>query len=90
MWAFTRNRIAVRFAYESHDSSGQWWRSHGNENWEFDDRGLMRIRLASISDQRITEADRMFFWDRTGPRPISSGLKRARPVVHMGRACRSR
>jgi nuclear transport factor 2 (NTF2) superfamily protein len=57
----------VRFAYESHDSSGQWWRSHGNENWEFDDRGLMRIRLASISDQRITEADRMFFWDRTGP-----------------------
>lgn len=65
LWAFTGNRIAVRFQYESLDSAGQWWRSYGNENWEFDERGLMRRREASINDVAITEADRRLF----GPRP---------------------
>lgn len=69
IWAFTANRIAVRFAYESHDDSGNWYRSYGNENWEFDERGLMRIRHASINDVRIMESDRLFRWDRSGPRP---------------------
>lgn len=69
LWAFTANRIAVRFAYESHDDSGNWYRSYGNENWEFDERGLMRIRHASINDVRIMESDRLFRWDRSGPRP---------------------
>ena len=59
LWAFTGNRISVRFEYESHDPSGQWWRSHGNEHWEFDEEtGLMRRRDASINDYRIDEADR--------------------------------
>ena len=58
LWAFTDNRIAVRFVYESHDPGGQWWRSHGNEHWEFDDLGLMRRRDASINDYRIDEVDR--------------------------------
>ena len=65
LWAFDGNRIAVRFQYESHDPSGQWWRSYGNELWEFDDRGLMRRREASINDVRIDEAERRIF----GPRP---------------------
>ena len=69
LWAFTDNRIAVRFAYESHDDSGNWYRSYGNENWEFDERGLMRIRHASINDVRIQESDRLYHWDRSGPRP---------------------
>lgn len=69
LWAFTDNRIAVRFAYESHDDSGNWYRSYGNENWEFDERGLMRIRHASINDVRIDESQRLFHWDRSGPRP---------------------
>jgi hypothetical protein len=69
LWAFTENRIAVRFAYESHDDSGNWYRSYGNENWEFDERGLMRIRHASINDVRIGESDRLYRWDRSGPRP---------------------
>lgn len=69
LWAFTANRIAVRFAYESHDDSGNWYRSYGNENWEFDERGLMRIRHASINDVRIMESDRLFRWDRSRPRP---------------------
>lgn len=69
IWAFTANRIAVRFAYESHDDSGNWYRSYGNENWEFDERGLMRIRHASINDVRIMESDRLFRWDRSRPRP---------------------
>jgi hypothetical protein len=69
LWAFTENRIAVRFAYESHDDSGNWYRSYGNENWEFDERGLMRIRHASINDVRIGESDRLYHWDRSGPRP---------------------
>ncbi|MGN6677659.1 MAG: nuclear transport factor 2 family protein [Streptosporangiaceae bacterium] len=65
LWAFDGNRIAVRFQYESHDASGQWFRSYGNELWEFDDEGLMRRREASINDVSITEDDRRIF----GPRP---------------------
>ena len=63
LWAFEGNRIAVRFAYEWHDEAGQWWRSYGNENWEFDERGLMAKRFASINDLRIREADRLLTWD---------------------------
>ena len=69
LWAFSENRIAVRFQYEWHDEKGQWHRSYGNELWEFDDRGLMRRREASINDVRISENDRRFFWDAPGPRP---------------------
>lgn len=68
LWAFENNRIAVRFAYEWHDDSGNWFRSYGNENWEFDEQGLMRLRIASINDLPITESERKFFWD-LGPRP---------------------
>ncbi len=63
LWAFTGNRIAVRFEYEWHDDAGQWWRSHGNENWEFDADGYMARRFASINDQAITEAERKFHWE---------------------------
>jgi uncharacterized protein len=66
LWAFHENRIAVRFEYEYHDAAGQWWRAHGNENWEFDEHGLMRRRFASINDQAIAEADRKFRWARPG------------------------
>jgi len=69
LWAFTDNRIAVRFAYEYHDDSGNWFRAYGNENWEFDAHGLMRARHASINDLPIAEAARLFHWDRKGPRP---------------------
>jgi nuclear transport factor 2 (NTF2) superfamily protein len=65
LWAFTGNRIAVRFEYEWHDDEGQWWRSHGNENWEFDPDGTMARRYASINDQPIAEIDRKFRWDRS-------------------------
>lgn len=68
LWAFTENRIAVRFAYEWHDHSGQWYRSYGNENWEFDDEGLMAVRLASINDLPIQESDRKYDWP-LGRRP---------------------
>lgn len=68
VWAFTENRIAVRFAYEWHDDSGQWYRSHGNEQWQFDSAGLMERREASINDVRIAEADRKFKWP-LGRRP---------------------
>jgi len=68
LWAFHDNRIAVRFAYEWHDDSGNWFRSFGNENWEFDAQGLMRRRLASINDLPIAEADRKFHWP-LGRRP---------------------
>jgi uncharacterized protein len=68
VWAFTANRIAVRFAYEWHDDSGHWYRSHGNEQWEFDEHGLMRRREASINDVRIAESDRKFLWP-LGRRP---------------------
>lgn len=60
LWAFTDRRIAVRFQYEWHDAQGQWYRSYGNENWEFDDNGLMRRREASINDVRIAESERRF------------------------------
>ncbi len=68
LWAFTANRIAVRFAYEWHDDDGNWFRSYGNENWEFDDNGLMQVRHASINDLAITEAERKFRWP-LGRRP---------------------
>ena len=68
LWAFTDNRIAVRFAYEWHDADGQWWRSYGNENWEFDEQGLMRERHASINDLAISEEQRLFHWPQ-GRRP---------------------
>ena len=68
LWAFTEYRIAVRFAYEWHDDAGNWFRSYGNENWEFDDSGLMRRRIASINDLPISEAQRLYHW-RLGRRP---------------------
>lgn len=68
LWAVTENRIAVRFAYEWHDDSGHWYRSYGNENWEFDEDGLMRQRHASINDLPIAEADRKYHWP-LGRRP---------------------
>jgi nuclear transport factor 2 (NTF2) superfamily protein len=68
LWAFDDNRIAVRFAYEWRDDSGQWLRSYGNENWEFDSEGLMRRRFASINDLPIHESERKFHWPR-GRRP---------------------
>ena len=73
VWAFTDNRIAVRFAYEWHDNAGQWYRSYGNENWEFDPHGLMRTRHASINDLPISEGERKFYW------PLG-----ARPADHPG------
>ena len=68
LWAFGGDRIAVRFAYEYHDDSGQWYRAYGNENWEFNQDGIMHHRHASINDLRITEPDRLFHWP-LGPRP---------------------
>jgi len=68
LWTFAGNRIAVRFAYECRDREGQWFRSYGNENWEFDESGLMRRRIASINDLAISEADRKFHWPQ-GRRP---------------------
>ena len=68
VWAFHENRIAVRFAYEWHDDSGQWFRSYGNENWEFDPEGLMAVRIASINDAPIAESARKYHWP-LGPRP---------------------
>jgi nuclear transport factor 2 (NTF2) superfamily protein len=68
LWAFHENRIAVRFAYEWHDANGAWFRSYGNENWEFDADGLMQRRIASINDLPITEAERKFRWPQ-GRRP---------------------
>ena len=68
LWTFGGNRIAVRFAYEYHDDSGNWFRAYGNENWEFDENGLMRRRIASINDYPIAESDRKFRWP-LGRRP---------------------
>ncbi|HEY2049978.1 MAG TPA: nuclear transport factor 2 family protein [Caulobacteraceae bacterium] len=68
LWAFTNDRIAVRFAYEHHDDSGNWFRAYGNENWEFDEDGLMRRRLASINEHPITPEERLFHWP-LGRRP---------------------
>jgi len=73
LWAFDGNRIAVRFAYEWHDDAGQWWRSYGNENWEFDENGLMQKRYASINDLAIDASDRLFHWP-----------KERRPDEHKG------
>ncbi len=67
LWAFTGNRIAVRFEYEFHDTTGQWHRAYGNENWEFDANGLMQRRFASINDVLIAEGDRKFRWERPAP-----------------------
>jgi nuclear transport factor 2 (NTF2) superfamily protein len=69
LWAFDTDRIGVRFAYEWHDHVGAWFRSYGNENWQFDAHGLMARRHASINDLAIDEADRKFHWDAPGPRP---------------------
>ena len=69
LWAFGGDRIAVRFQYEWHDAGGNWHRSYGNELWEFDDRGLMRRREASINDVPIAESERRFHWPAPGPRP---------------------
>lgn len=69
VWAFQGNHIAARFAYEWHDDRGQWYRSHGNEQWAFDENGLMRRREASVNDVPIKEADRKFRWQPWGPRP---------------------
>jgi nuclear transport factor 2 (NTF2) superfamily protein len=70
LWAFTDNRIAVRFTYEWQEAGDQWIRSYGNENWEFDAAGLMRLRHASINDLPIQADQRLFHWDRAKPRPI--------------------
>jgi nuclear transport factor 2 (NTF2) superfamily protein len=70
MWAFGDDRIAVRFAYEWQDHEGAWFRSYGNENWQFDANGLMAVRHASINDIAIDEADRLYHWDLGSPRPL--------------------
>ncbi|MBX7446756.1 DUF1348 family protein [Mycobacterium sp. G7A2] len=69
LWAHGPDRIAVRFAYEYHDSSGQWFRAYGNENWQFESDGLMKTRHASINDVAIADSERLFHWDSSGPRP---------------------
>jgi nuclear transport factor 2 (NTF2) superfamily protein len=69
LWAFGDRRISVRFQYEWHDDTLQWYRAYGNENWEFDDAGLMRRREASINDLPIHAEDRRFYWSAPGPRP---------------------
>jgi len=68
LWAFRENRIAVRFAYEWRDGENNWFRAYGNENWEFDEEGLMRLRIASINDAPLAEKDRLFHWP-LGRRP---------------------
>lgn len=69
VWAFRENRIAVRFAYEWKNETGQWYRAYGNENWEFDENGLMRLRIASINDLSIKDSERLFHWP-LGARPL--------------------
>ncbi len=69
IWAHSEDKIAVRFCYEYHDAHGQWYRAHGNENWQFDELGYMAQRHASINDLPITEDERLFHWDAPGPRP---------------------
>ena len=76
LWAFDGNHISVRFQYEWHDKAGQWYRAYGNEQWEFDDDGLMRRREASINDVPIAENERRFHWEAPGPRPPAhAGLR---------------
>lgn len=70
LWTFSEDRIAVRFQYEFHDQSGQWYRAYGNELWEFDSHGLMRRREASINDVAIAGQERRFHWPAPGPRPL--------------------
>lgn len=81
LWAFTENRIAVRFAYEWRDDPGNWFRSYGNENWEFDAQGLMQTRFASINDLPIAEGDRKFRWPPGSATARSSRPVRARALV---------
>lgn len=69
IWCHSTDRIAVRFCYEYRNEKGEWFRAHGNENWEFDENGLMKNRHASINDVAIAEKERLFHWDRSGPRP---------------------
>lgn len=69
LWAFDGARIGVRFAYEYHDDGGQWYRAYGNENWEFDEHGLMHHRHACINEHPIQPEERKFLWDNSGPRP---------------------
>lgn len=69
LWSFSDDRIAVRFQYEYHDASGQWFRAYGNELWEFDEAGLMIRREASINDVAISDSERKFYWPAPGPRP---------------------
>lgn len=80
LWAFSGNRIAVRFAYEFHDARGQWFRAYGNENWEFAANGLMARRIASINDLAIREDERLFCWPRGEPGPLNG----RRPDDHPG------
>ena len=85
LWAFGGNRIAVRFAYEWHDDSGHWYRSYGNENWEFAENGLMQFRHASINDLPIPDAERKFHWP-LGRRPDDHpGLSELRALIFWGR-----
>lgn len=70
LWGFHDNRMAVRFSYEFHNDDGNWFRSYGNELWEFDPDGLMRVRYASINDLGIRGSERLFHWDASGPRPV--------------------
>jgi nuclear transport factor 2 (NTF2) superfamily protein len=81
LWVFGKNRIAVRFAYEWHDDSGNWFRSYGNENWEFDENGFMARRLASINDLPIREADRKYHW-LLKLNPLLRGLGKVVHIVH--------
>src|SRR5437660_1232830 len=85
VWAFRENRIGVRFAYEWHDDSGNWFRSYGNENWEFDEHGLMRLRIASINDLPIKDGERKYHWPRGSTRWSFSAATASR-----ARSCRPR
>jgi uncharacterized protein len=92
VWAFHDNRIAVRFAYEFHDDSSQWFRAYGNENWEFDEHGLMRLRFASINDAPIQERDRKYHWPlgrRPDDHPSLSDLGFGRQGSRQGRRWRA-